>query len=93
MSYPFNRAEELKDVGMYPAVPKPYGMPAAPARKFNTHILAHITQSEDYPTLKAVCEGRELPAYEAAANLQIPVDGRTPAEIAEEIADRISSER
>ena len=38
MSYPFNRAEELKDVGMYPAVPKPYGMPAAPARKFNTPI-------------------------------------------------------
>ena len=33
------------------------------------------------------------PAYEAAANLQIPVDGRSPAEIAEEIADRISSER
>ena len=37
------------------------------ARKFNAPILEHITQSEDYPTLKAVCEGRELPAYEAAA--------------------------
>ena len=36
------------------------------ARKFNAPILEHITQSEDYPTLKAVCEGRELPAYEAA---------------------------
>lgn len=37
------------------------------ARKFNAHILEHITQSEDYPTLKTVCEGRELPAYEAAS--------------------------
>ena len=37
------------------------------ARKFNAPILEHITQSEDYPTLKTVCEGRELPAYEAAS--------------------------
>lgn len=37
------------------------------ARKFNGPILEHITQSEDYPTLKTVCEGRELPAYEAAS--------------------------
>ena len=37
------------------------------ARKFNAPILDHVVQSEDYPTLKAVCEGRELPAYEAAA--------------------------
>ena len=37
------------------------------ARKFNAPILEHITQSGDYPTLKSVCEGRELPAYEAAS--------------------------
>lgn len=37
------------------------------ARKFNAPILEHITQNEDFPALKAVCEGRELPAYEAAA--------------------------
>lgn len=37
------------------------------ARKFNAPILEHITQSEDFPTLKSVCEGRELPAYEAAS--------------------------
>ncbi len=37
------------------------------ARKFNAPILDHIVQSEDYPTLKSVCEGRELPAYEAAS--------------------------
>ena len=40
---------------------------SASARKFNAPILEHITQSEEYPTLKEVCEGRELPAYEAAA--------------------------
>ena len=39
---------------------------SAAARKFNAPILDHITQSEEYPTLKEVCEGRELPAYEAA---------------------------
>lgn len=37
------------------------------ARKFNAPILEHITKSEAYPTLKEVCEGRELPAYEAAS--------------------------
>lgn len=40
---------------------------SAQARKFNAPILDHITQSEDFPTLKSVCEGRELPAYEAAS--------------------------
>lgn len=43
------------------------GVLSAAARKFNAPILEHITQSEEYPTLKEVCEGRELPAYEAAA--------------------------
>lgn len=42
-------------------------MLSAAARKFNAPILDHVMQSEDYPTLKSVCEGRELPAYEAAA--------------------------
>lgn len=37
------------------------------ARRFNVPILDHILENEDYPTLKAVCEGRELPAYGAAA--------------------------
>lgn len=36
------------------------------AQKFNSRILDHVMQSEDYPTIKNVCEGRELPAYEAA---------------------------
>ena len=45
------------------------------ARKINVPILEHITQSEDYPTLKAVCEGRELPAYEAAAEFTAQTSG------------------
>lgn len=36
------------------------------ARKFNAPILDHIVQDKNYPSLKAVCEGQELPAYEAA---------------------------
>lgn len=40
---------------------------SAAARKFNVPLLDHITRSEDYPTLKNICEGRELPAYEAAS--------------------------
>lgn len=39
----------------------------ATARKFNTHILDHVVQNEDYSTIKSICEGRELPAYEAAS--------------------------
>lgn len=45
------------------------------ARKFNTPILEHMTKSEEYPTLKEVCEGRELPAYEAASEFVSKVSG------------------
>ena len=45
------------------------------ARKFNVPILDHITQSEEYPTLKEVCEGRELPAYEASTEFVARVSG------------------
>ncbi|WP_251319856.1 hypothetical protein [Flintibacter muris] len=53
----------------YSLLPRRYGEEAlsVAARKFNAPILDHITQSEDFPTLKSVCEGRELPAYEAAS--------------------------
>ena len=39
----------------------------AAAQKFNAPILDRISQQDDYPTLKNICEGRSLPAYEAAA--------------------------
>ena len=45
------------------------------ARKFNAPILERITQSEDFPTLKAICEGRELPAYEAASEFIVRTAG------------------
>ena len=37
MKIPFDK-EELKDVGMWKPVPKPYGVPAYPMRRFNTPI-------------------------------------------------------
>ena len=37
------------------------------AREFNSRLLAGVTEQEDYATLKNVCEGRELLAYEAAS--------------------------
>lgn len=37
------------------------------AQKFNSKILDHVMNGEDYPTIKNICEGRELPAYEAAS--------------------------
>lgn len=36
------------------------------AKRFNSPILDEVMQGEDYPTIKAACEGRQLPAYEAA---------------------------
>ena len=53
----------------YSLMPRKNGedMLTVAARKFNAPILEHITQSGDYSTLKTVCEGRELPAYEAAS--------------------------
>lgn len=38
MNYPFCPEEELKDVGKFRPVPKPYGVPSFPVRKFNTPI-------------------------------------------------------
>lgn len=39
---------------------------SASARKFNEPILKHMMENEEYSTLKSVCEGKALPAYEAA---------------------------
>ena len=45
------------------------------ARKMNAPLLDHIQSCEDYPALKSVCEGRELPAYEAASEFISQVAG------------------
>ena len=47
----------------------------ATARKFNAHILEHVIKGEDYPTIKGICEGRELPAYEAATEFVQQLSG------------------
>lgn len=39
----------------------------AEAQKFNARLLDHVIEDMDYPTIKSICEGRELPAYEAAS--------------------------
>lgn len=36
------------------------------AKRFNSPILDEMMRGEDYPAIKAACEGRQLPAYEAA---------------------------
>lgn len=39
----------------------------AQAQKFNARLLDHVIEDADYPAIKLICEGRELPAYEAAS--------------------------
>ena len=58
---------------LYSLAPRKNGadMLTAAAQKFNAPILDHIYQQDDYPTLKNICEGRSLPAYEAAAEFTI----------------------
>ena len=51
------------------------GKLSAAARKFNGPILENMLQSEDYPTLKSICEAGSSPAYEAAAEFAARVGG------------------
>ena len=53
------------------------------AQKFNKKILDHIMKSEDYPTIKNICEGRDLPAYEAATEFL----ARTAGELDQLLSD------
>ena len=53
------------------------------AQRFNRNILDHVTQSEDYPTLKNVCEGRELPACEAASEFLTRMAGELDSLLAD----------
>ena len=36
------------------------------AKEFNSHILDSVMNGDDYGTMKSICEGRQLPSYEAA---------------------------
>lgn len=58
------------------------------AKKFHTKILTHVTEQDDYPALKNICEGRELPAYEAASEFI----ARTAGEL-EDLLAEIGGER
>lgn len=48
--------------------------PSRPAA-FNAPILNEVMDGEDYPAIKAACEGRQLPAYEAASEFISQVAG------------------
>ncbi len=39
---------------------------SAPSRRFNVPILKELMDKDSYPTIKSACEGRQIPAYEAA---------------------------
>ena len=41
-------------------------MLSSTAKEFNAHILDAVVYGDDYGAIKSVCEGRQLPAYEAA---------------------------
>ena len=45
------------------------------ARQFNSHIMDSVMDSGEYPTIKAACEGRQIPAYEAASEFAASVAG------------------
>jgi uncharacterized protein with von Willebrand factor type A (vWA) domain len=49
------------------------------AQIFNSKILDHVVNGEDYPTIKSICEGRELPAYEAASEFTTRTAGELDA--------------
>lgn len=46
------------------------------ARKFNSHIIDDMMNSDTYPTLKSLCEGRKLQSYEAAREFVENISGR-----------------
>lgn len=46
-----------------------------PARRFNAPILDEVMANETYPAIKAACEGRQIPAYEAAGEFIREVAG------------------
>lgn len=58
------------------------------ARQFNTHIMDSVMDSGEYPTIKAACEGRQLPAYEAASEFAANVAGDLDHLLQEAVGDR-----
>ena len=47
----------------------------ASAQKLNARILEKVQQQEGFPSMKAVCEGKALPAYEAASEFSTQIAG------------------
>lgn len=53
------------------------------ARKFNSRILDHAMEQDDYATLKNICEGRELLSYEAASEFTARMAGELDSLLSE----------
>lgn len=58
------------------------------AQKCNRKILDHVMESEDYAAIKRICEGRELPAYEAASEFTAKT-----AEELDELLEHLGNEK
>ena len=69
MNYPFCPEEELKDVGKFRPVPKPYGVPSFPVRKFNTPI----TPKENFLRLARGEEPLWMPNFSVDFNCLQPM--------------------
>lgn len=57
------------------------------AQKFNSKILDRVVEDEDYTAIKSICEGRELPAYEAASEFTAKI-GSQLDELLEELGGK-----
>ena len=57
------------------------------AQKFNSKILDRVIEDADYAAIKSICEGRELPAYEAASEFAAKI-GAQLDELLEEVGGK-----
>ena len=58
------------------------------ARRFNALILEGVMDSDEYSSIKAACEGRQIPAYEAASEFISQVAGNL-----DDLPEQISGEK
>ena len=45
------------------------------AKRFNSHILGTVMACDEYPSIKSICEGKQLPAYDAATEFITKISG------------------
>ena len=79
--------------GFYSLAPKPHDDSelSAAARRFNKPIIEKVTTGEDYTAVKSICEGRELPAFDAAVEFADKIREKLP-ELMNELPDSKTTE-